>query len=283
MNIDTSEAHNPLPIWDHFGSNIHKDSICYDPTYNRLYLSDFLCNFDVIDSSSGKFITKVCLKEHRQEEEIEQRLTNTYNEVLFSISLRGNFIYVVTNRYVYVVKRNDLAVLTSLKLDKNPIKVKLFSVTKDEAALLKTDDSEVFLNKIVFGFSDRYSLAWSTVYHSAKEEEEKDEQGNTRSVSRSFLRVVTEGQKDKDYAHSQYYNMWRRPYNLQIFGSDNVHSVDVNNALAACAAKDMKVNVFDMDTGKSYSLPGGSKVVKSYIDHPKKPGISEIKVSGKCC
>jgi len=42
----------------------------------------------------------------------------------------------------------------------------------------------------------------------------------------------------------------------------------------------MKVNVYDLGTGKEvYSLPAGSKIVKSYKDHPQKPGVSEIKIS----
>jgi hypothetical protein len=60
---------------------------------------------------------------------------------------------------------------------------------------------------------------------------------------------------------------------------ENVHSVDVNNMLAACACKDMKVKVIDIGTGSEYNLNAGSKIIKTYKEHPKKPGVSEIKIS----
>lgn len=41
----------------------------------------------------------------------------------------------------------------------------------------------------------------------------------------------------------------------------------------------MKVSIFDLETGQTHSIPGGSKLVKSYKEHPRKPGISEIKIS----
>ena len=41
----------------------------------------------------------------------------------------------------------------------------------------------------------------------------------------------------------------------------------------------MKVSIIDLETGQKHSIPAGSRVIKSYKQHPKKPGVSEIKIS----
>jgi len=54
-----NQSLNPIPIWDYFGTNIHKNSICYDQRYDRIYIPDFLCNIDVLDSLNCKFVSKI--------------------------------------------------------------------------------------------------------------------------------------------------------------------------------------------------------------------------------
>lgn len=75
--------------------------------------------------------------------------------------------------YIYTIKRNDLKVTCALKLAGNPIKVNFFPVTRDEITMLRTDKNEIFISKITFGFSNKNSLSWSTMYHSVWEEEVK--------------------------------------------------------------------------------------------------------------
>mmetsp|Transcript_34769 Transcript_34769/g.40252 ORF Transcript_34769/g.40252 Transcript_34769/m.40252 type:complete len:126 (+) Transcript_34769:251-628(+) len=56
---EVNQSLNPIPIWDYFGTNIHKNSICYDQRYDRIYIPDFLCNIDVLDSLNCKFVSKI--------------------------------------------------------------------------------------------------------------------------------------------------------------------------------------------------------------------------------
>jgi len=273
MNVDDGQQQNPIPIWDHFGTNISKDSIFFDQIFDRFYLPDYLCNLDVIDMISGKLVKNICIKEHRQEDEKEDRMSNVTNETIFSISALMSFVYITTNKYIYVVKRNNLEVVTSLKLSQTPIKVKFYPVSKEEITALRQDPKETFLTKIVIGASEKTSLSWRTIYHIWKEQ--PDSQDESKTVAMSELRVVLEGEENK---MPEINNHRRMPFYFHP-RVDNVHSVDVNNTFAAYACQDLKVSVIDMGSGQKYHLNAGSKVHKSYKDHPKKPGVSEIKLS----
>lgn len=204
-------------------------------------------------------------------------MSNHLNECIFSITIKDNFIYAVTDLYIYILNRNNLAVLTAFKLSGQPIKVKFFPVTRNEITTFKESDNQIFISKIVFGFSDRQSLSWSSVYHIVDEEKKEDNEGKSETISKSSLKLISEGELEKKLNHHNLY--WRRPMYNYVQSSSNVNSVDINDTIAACASEGMKVTIFDLETSKKYSIPAGSKTVKSYIDHPKKPGVSEIKIS----
>lgn len=277
MNVDDDSFVDPITLWDYFGMEIHRDSIFVDQMYDRLYVSDFLCNIDVFNLTTKKFDTKLCIKEHRGQDEVEDRLSNTKHETVFTITAKGSFIYVITNLYLYVLRRHDNHVLTSYKLSKQPIKVKFFSVTKGEKTALSNDENEIFINKLVFGFSDKQTLSWSCVYHTVKNEIVRDANGNDVEVAKSHFKVSSEGESEKEYGYQNY--PWRRPFWGYVHSAEHIHSVDVNNSLAVCAAKDLKVSVFDLDTAKKYSITAGSKNVKSYKEHPQKSGVSYVKAN----
>mmetsp|Transcript_34769 Transcript_34769/g.40251 ORF Transcript_34769/g.40251 Transcript_34769/m.40251 type:complete len:135 (+) Transcript_34769:740-1144(+) len=133
--------------------------------------------------------------------------------------------------YIYTIKRNDLKVTCALKLAGNPIKVNFFPVTRDEIAMLRTDKNEIFISKITFGFSNKNSLSWSTMYHSVWEEEVKGE--DTIAVQKSEFKVVSEGKMKESHDNNPYWR--RRPYIYAPFYQMNnaIHSVDVSNSLAA--------------------------------------------------
>jgi hypothetical protein len=195
MNIDNGDGFDPIPTWDFFGTNIHKDSIFYDQIYDRLFLPDFLSNLDVIDVNNKKLYKSVCLKEGREyEEEKEGRLSNRLSEAIFSITAINGFIYVTTSRYIYILRRNDLSVETSLKINKNPVKIKIYPVRKEETEALRKDKKEIFFTKLICGFSEKSSVSWSAIYHVVREEEQKDAYGNTVKVSKSEFRIVSEGE-----------------------------------------------------------------------------------------
>ena len=284
MNVDFESHINPIPIWDYFGTNVHRDSVCYDPRYDRLLVSDFLCNIDVISTATGKFVKKLNIKQHRLGEKGEEMLSNLLNETVFNISLNNSFIYITTNLNIYILKRYDLQVDACFEITNIPVKVRMYSVSRAERESLKANENEQFITKLVYGFSDKNSLSWSSFYHVVSQEEQKDDDGNLVHKDVSSLMLTSEGSMPKKYENLHINYHWRRriglPFQNLVQATDNIHSVDINNSLAVCACGDMKVNVFDMDLGKSiYYLPSGSKFVKSYKEHPQKPGVSEIKLS----
>jgi hypothetical protein len=276
MNMDVDNGRNTVVIWDHFGIDTHQDSIWYDHMYDRLFLSDNLWNIDVINTQNGKFMSKICIKEHRTEEP-EDRMSNNLSECIFSITIKDNFIYAVTDIYAYILNRSNLTVLTSIKLSGQPIKVKFFPVTKNEITAFKENDKQIIIAKMIFGFSDRHSLSWSSVYHIIDEEEKEDNEGVLKTTTKSTFKWITEKELEKKLQNNPIY--WRRPIFNYVQSTSNVNSVDINDTIAACASEGMKVNIFDLETSKKYSIPAGSKHVKSYKDHPQKPGVSEIKIS----
>ena len=193
------------------------------------------------------------IKSHRSEiDQREDRLVNNIKEVVFSINLNDSFIYVTTNFYIYAIKRNDLKVVASMKLNGIPIKINFFPVSKDERELLKTSKNELFMSKITFGFSDKTNLCWSTIYHFINNEEIKEADGNIKETQTSSFKLASEGAMEE--VKDNYFNYRRRYfpyYNIYQF-NEAINSVDVSNSLAVWAAKDMKVSVFDIGTGKEF-------------------------------
>ena len=252
MNMDIEGPRiDPVKIWNFFDNNIKKNTICYDYRYDRVYFSDYLWNIDVYDTTNWKFKTNILIKKYRSDiDQQEERLTNELKEVVFSINLNDSFIYVTTNFYIYAIKRSDLTVKTWMKLSGIPIKINFFPVSKEERDIIKNDENEVFISKITFGYSDKTNLCWSTIYHFIKNEEIVDINGNKLIDNTSSFKLVSEGamekKNDPEYYHfRRYYSPFHNIYQF----NEAINSVDVSNTLAVCAAKDMKVSVFDIGTG----------------------------------
>ena len=262
MNVDIDGVlyKDPILIWDFFGSNMQSNSIWYDHRYDRIYFSDFLWNIDVYDTSSWKLVTNILIKSHRSDiSQQEDRLTNNIKEVVFSINLNDSFIYITTNFYIYAVKRNDLKVVASMNLNGLPIKINFSQFQNNERELLKAEKDELFMSKIIFGFSDRTSLRWSTIYHFIKSEDIIDANGDVKATQTSCFKLASEGAMEKitEIEYPSYRRIFR-PLNNYYQYNESINSVDVSNSLAVCAAKDMKISVFDIGTG-THSLKNNCK------------------------
>mmetsp|Transcript_36765 Transcript_36765/g.36391 ORF Transcript_36765/g.36391 Transcript_36765/m.36391 type:complete len:112 (+) Transcript_36765:866-1201(+) len=104
-------------------------------------------------------------------------------ESIFSITVKESFIYVATNLYLYVLDRITYKVLTAMKLQGTPVKVKFFPVSRIEVENIRDNKDELFISKAILGFSDRHSLAWNSFYHTIAQEEAKDEQGRVTTTA----------------------------------------------------------------------------------------------------
>lgn len=154
-------------------------------------------------------------------------MSNDLGEIVFSITIKHGFIYVVTSHYLYVLNRNNMKVQTVYKLTGTPVKIKFFPVTKKEIELFKENDKQIFVTKIIFGYSNRLNLSWSSIYHTINEE--TNEEGKTDS--KSSIRLINEGELTK---HQEFLAswLWRRPFNRVLHVSSKINSVDINNTLA---------------------------------------------------
>lgn len=231
MHLDTENNDNTIEIWKHFGEDTLRNAIGFDRINDVLFIPDSLCNIDVLNVMNGRFVTRLCVKAHRLENQ-EDRLSNDLNESIFSINVKDTFIYVTTNLYLYILERVGFSIVAVTKLDDTPVKIKFFPVTRIEIENIKKKDKELFISKIIFGFSNKNSLSWNSFYHSITEGEEvKDQNGNMIKKTTSELKKASEGMM-ADMIDPNYH--WRvRPLFNHVQSTDYVNSIDINNAIAA--------------------------------------------------